>query len=69
MPTYTFIQSENEQKCLIEMNVIPFLGVTIHRANRKPLHAIAEHDAQFRLIQSTTIPNMNGRTGGGSPTC
>ena len=43
------------------MNVIPFLGITVRRANGKPLHAIAEHDAQVRLVQSTTIPSMKGR--------
>ena len=43
------------------MNVIPFPGITVHRANGKPLHAIAERDAQVRLVQSTTIPSMKGR--------
>jgi hypothetical protein len=57
----TFIQPESEQKCLIGMNIIPFLGITICRANGKPLHAIVEHDAQVRLVQSTTIPSMKGR--------
>ena len=57
----TFIQPESEQKCLIGMNVIPFLGITVHRANGKPLHAIVEHDAQVRLVHSTTIPSMKGR--------
>ena len=49
------------RKCLIGMNVIPFLGITIHRANGKPLHAVVEHDAQVRLVQSTTTPSMKGR--------
>ena len=57
----TFIQPESEQKCLIGMNVIPFLGITICRANGKPLHAVVEHDAQVRLVHSTTIPSMKGR--------
>ena len=57
----TFIQPENEQKCLIGMNVLPFLGITIRRANGKPLHAVVEHDVQVRLVQSTTIPSMKGR--------
>lgn len=51
----TFIQPESEQKCLIGMNVIPFL---VHGANGKPLHAIVEHDAQ---VQTTSIPSMKGR--------
>ena len=41
----TFIQPESEQHCLIGMNVI---GITIRR---KPLHAIAEREAQVRLVQ------------------
>ena len=57
----TFIQPESEQKCLIGKNVIPFLGITIRRANGKPLHAVVEHDDQVRLVQSTTIPSIKGR--------
>ena len=56
-----FIQPVREQKCLIGMNVISFLGITVHRANGKPLHAIVEHDAQVRLVQTTSIPSMKGR--------
>ena len=29
--------------------------------NGKPLHAIVEHDAQVRLVQTTSIPSMKGR--------
>ena len=57
----TFIQPESEQKCLIGMNVIPFLGITVRRANGKPLHAIVEHDAQVRLVQTNAIPSLKGR--------
>ena len=57
----TFIQPESEQHCLIGMNVIPFLGITIRRANGKPLHAIVEREAQVRLVQTTTIPGQKGR--------
>ena len=57
----TFIQPESEQHCLIGMNVIPFLGITVRRANGKPLHAVAEQVAQVRLIQTTTIPGQKGR--------
>ena len=57
----TFIQPESEQRCLIGMNVIPFLGATIRRANGKPLHAIVEREAQVRLVQTTTIPGQKGR--------
>ena len=57
----TFIQPDSEQPCLIGMNVIPFLGITVRRANGKPLHAIVEQTAQVRLIQTTTIPGQKGR--------
>ena len=46
----TFIQPESEQHCLIGMNVILFLGITVRRANGKPLHAIVEQAVQIRLI-------------------
>ena len=54
----TFIQPESEEHCLIGMNVIPFLGITVKRANGKPLHAVPEHVAQVRLVQTTTIPGQ-----------
>ena len=57
----TFIQPASEQRCLIGMNVIPFLGITARRANGKLLHVAVEHDAQVRLVQSTTIPSQKGR--------
>ena len=57
----TFIQPESEQRCLIGMSVIPFLGITVRRANGKPLHAVVERNAQVRLVQSTTIPSLKGR--------
>ena len=43
------------------MNVIPFLGITVRRANGKPLHAVVEQAAQVRLVQTTTIPGQKGR--------
>ena len=58
---HTFIQPESEQHCLIGMNVIPFLGITVKRANEKPLYAVAEQVAQVRLIQTITIPGQKGR--------
>ena len=57
----TFIQFDSKQKCLIGMNVIPFLDITVRRSNGKPLHAIVEREAQVRLIQSITIPSRKGR--------
>ena len=57
----TFIQPESEQRCLIGMNVIPFLGITVRRANGRPLHAVVEHEAQVRLVQSVVIPGQKGR--------
>ena len=43
------------------MNLIPFLGNTTRQANGKPLHAVVEHDAQVRVVQSTTIPCIKSR--------
>ena len=57
----TFIQPESEQRCLIGMNVIPFLGITVRRANGRPLHAIVEREAQVRVVQSVVIPGQKGR--------
>ena len=57
----TFIQPDSEQPCLIGMNVILFLGITVRRANGKPLHAVAEQVVQVRLLQATTIPGQKGR--------
>ena len=56
----TFIQPYSEQRCLIGMNVIPFLGTTVRRANGWPLHAVVERNAQERLVQSVTIPSQKG---------
>ena len=41
--------------------MIPFIGITIRRANGKPLHAVVEQAAQVRLVQTTTIPGQKGR--------
>ena len=57
----TFVQPESEQRCLIGMNVIPFLGITVRRANGRPLHAVVEQDAHVRLVQSVVIPGQKGR--------
>lgn len=57
----TFIQPESEQRCLIGMNVIPFLGITVRRANGKPLHAVVEHNAQVRLVSAVVVPSQKGR--------
>lgn len=57
----TFIQPDSEQPCLIGMNVIPFLGITVRRANGKPLHAVIEQAAQVRLVQTITVSGQKGR--------
>ena len=57
----TFVQPESEQRCLIGMNVIPFIGITVRRANGRPLHTVVEPSAQVRLVQTVTIPSQKGR--------
>ena len=54
----TFILPEREQQCLIGMDVIPFLGITVQRENGKPLQAVVEQAPQVRLVQTTTIPGQ-----------
>ena len=33
----------------------------MRRANGQPLHAVAEHNAQVRLVQSVIVPGQMGR--------
>lgn len=58
----TFIQPESEQPCLIGMNVIPFLGITVRRANGKPLHAVVERNE----TSAECCGSWSERTSGGS---
>ena len=58
-----FIQPDSEQECLLGSDVLPSLGITVVRANGKPLAASTEREskpAQVNLVQTTTIPGMRG---------
>ena len=59
-----FVQPESEQQCLIGMNVIPLLGISIRRVNGEPLVLSADHKhnvAHVSLLKTITIPSMKGR--------
>ena len=60
-----FVQPNSEQKCLLGMNAIPFLGISVLRANGEPLISACEPStpqvANVCLVQSTTIPSQKGR--------
>lgn len=60
-----FVQPNSEQKCLLGMNAIPSLGISVLRANGEPLIAASEPTspkvANVCLAQSTTIPSQKGR--------
>ena len=57
-----FIQPRGEQNCLLGMNVLPALGVTVRRANGDLLVPSSEHSglATVRLIQDERIPGKSG---------
>ena len=59
-----FVQPESEQQCLLGMNVLPALGLTIRRANGEPVMTNEGADpvvAHVRLIQASTVPSLKGR--------
>ena len=59
-----FVQPESEQQCLLGMNVLPALGLTIRRANGEPVVTNEGADpvvAHVRLIQASTVPSLKGR--------
>lgn len=60
-----FIQPDSEQMCLLGMNAIPSLGITMLRANGEPLVSTSApappRVATVHLVQSTTIPSQRGR--------
>ena len=59
-----FVQPNSDQKCLLGMNVLPNLGLSITRANgesvmgRESPNPIVAH---VRLVQSSAIPSLKGR--------
>ena len=61
-----FVQPNSEQKCLLGMNAIPSLGISVLRANGEPLIPASEPTspkvANVCLVRSTTIPSQKGRS-------
>ena len=59
-----FVQPNSDQKCLLGMNVLPNLGLSITRANgesvigRESPNPIVAH---VRLVQSSAIPSLKGQ--------
>ena len=56
------MQPDSEQQCL---NALPSLGISVVRANGKPLTASPRvrgenETASVNLVQTTTLPGMNG---------
>ena len=47
--------------CLLDMNVIPKLGIQFLRANGQPICAEASQDSKVRLVHTTTIPARKAR--------
>ena len=59
-----FVQPDSEQRCLLGMNVLPALGLSVRRANGDPLivkERVEPVVSHIRLIQSSTIPCMKDR--------
>ena len=58
-----FVQPESAQQCLLGMNVLPALGLTMCRANGEPLITRVGDDSvvsYVRLVQSSTVPSLKG---------
>ena len=58
-----FVQPESEQACLLGMNVLPALGLTICRAGGRPLivkEGSEPTTAHVRLLQSSSVPSLRG---------
>lgn len=59
-----FVQPQSEQPCLLGMNALPALGLTLTHANGEPLIVKGEPNckvAHVRLVQSVTLPSLKGR--------
>ena len=59
------VQPNSEQKCLLGINAIPSLGISVFRANGEPLISAYKPStpkiANVCLVQSTTIPSQKRR--------
>jgi len=59
-----FVQPDSEQKCLLGMNVLPDLGLSITRANGEPIIVKKDSNpiiAHVRLVQTSAIPSLKGQ--------
>ena len=63
-----FVQPDSDQPCLLRMNDIPSLRITVLRRNREPIlpNATPEPKAESRvaqvsLVESVVIPGQKGR--------
>ena len=58
-----FVQPNSEQKCLLGMNAIPLLGISMSRINGEPLitNCASTVHANVCLVRATTIPSNSGR--------
>ena len=64
----TFVQPDSEQDCLLGVNVLPLLGISVVRSNgetilapktEKPTEEVTI--AKIRLVESVTLPSWKGR--------
>ncbi len=65
--TPVFVQPDREQNCLLGLNVLSAMGITVRRANGEPLTASLldkptsePETAHVNLVQTATIPGMKG---------
>ena len=59
-----FVQPDSVQPCLLGTNIIPYLGVSIARANGEALITSPQSEptiARVCLVQATTILSQKGR--------
>ena len=58
-----FVQPDSKQQCLLGMNALPALGLTMLRANGEPLIVKQESNpgvAHVRLVEAVTVPSLKG---------
>ncbi len=62
------IQPESEQQCLLGMNALPALGLTLSRTNGEPLivkegsdYVVDHVVAHVRLVRASTVPILKGQ--------
>ena len=58
------VQPNSEQACLLGMNAIPLLALSLLRANGRPLRTTAQEEhpkARVRLVKTVTVPLRAGK--------